>query len=56
MTDEVNLRTPTYRVPSRGMDPATKRLAVIAVALGSALLVLVGRVVGYRSHQSAACR
>ncbi|HEY6433330.1 MAG TPA: SPOR domain-containing protein [Acetobacteraceae bacterium] len=51
MTDEVNLRTPTYRVPSRGMDPATKRLAVIAVALGSALLVVVGAwsVIGHGS-------
>ncbi|HSU05305.1 MAG TPA: SPOR domain-containing protein [Acetobacteraceae bacterium] len=42
MSDEVNLRTPTYRVPSRGMDPATKRLGLIATALGGALLVLMG--------------
>jgi hypothetical protein len=42
VSDEVNFRTPTYRMPSRGMDPATKRLGLIAAGLGGALLVLMG--------------
>lgn len=35
-------RGPTYRVPRSGMDPATKRLALIAAGLGGALFVVVG--------------
>ena len=43
MSDEIHLRTPSYRVPrARGMDPATRRLALIAAGLGAALLVLIG--------------
>ncbi|HEX5325600.1 MAG TPA: hypothetical protein VFW75_02930, partial [Acetobacteraceae bacterium] len=43
MSDEVNFRTPTYRVRrGRGLDPATRRLALIAAGLGSALLAVVG--------------
>ncbi len=43
MSDEMGIRTPTYRVPrSRGMDPATKRLALIASGLGGVLLAVVG--------------
>ena len=52
MSDEASVRTPTYRVPrGRGMDPATKRLALIAAGLGSALLAVVGvwSVNGHRS-------
>ncbi len=43
MSDDLPLRTPSYRVARpRGMDPATKRLALIAAGLGGALLVLIG--------------
>lgn len=43
MSDEASIRTPTYRVErQRGMDPATKRLALIAAGLGSALLAVIG--------------
>ncbi len=35
-------RGPTYRVPRSGMDPATKRLALIAAGLGGVLFVVVG--------------
>ncbi|MGH7155393.1 MAG: SPOR domain-containing protein [Acetobacteraceae bacterium] len=51
MSDEMSIRTPAYRIPrSRGMDPATKRLALIAVVLGAALLTVVGAwsVIGHR--------
>lgn len=42
MSDQI-AREPTYRVPHRGgMDPATKRLALIAAGLGGALLVVLG--------------
>ncbi len=42
MSDEVASR-PTYRVPrAGGMDPATKRLALIAAGLGGVLLVVLG--------------
>ena len=43
MSDDASIRTPTYRVArERGMDPATKRLALIAAGLGSALLAVIG--------------
>lgn len=43
MSDDIEFRTPSYRVPrGRGMDPATRRLALIAAGLGAALLVLIG--------------
>lgn len=48
----MSIRTPTYRVPrSRGMDPATRRLALIAVVLGAALFAVLGAwsVIGHRS-------
>lgn len=45
-------RGPTYRVPRSGMDPATKRLALIAAGLGGALFVVVGAwsTIGGRSN------
>jgi hypothetical protein len=51
VSDDASIRTPTYRVPrTRGMDPATKRLALIAAGLGSALLAVIGvwTVTGHR--------
>ncbi len=43
MSDQLAEREPAYRVPRAGrMDPATKRLAVIAAGLGGALFVVVG--------------
>ncbi len=41
MSDEITGRA-AFRVPSRGMDPATKRLALIAAGLGGALLAVMG--------------
>ncbi|MDQ2803245.1 MAG: SPOR domain-containing protein [Pseudomonadota bacterium] len=47
MSDELNSREVSYRAAyrparSRGADPATKRLALIAAGLGSAMVVLIG--------------
>ena len=44
MSDDLSIPSPTYRIPrrSRGMDPATRRLALIACGLGGTLLVVVG--------------
>lgn len=43
MSDDLPLRTPSYRPPRQpGMDPATRRLALIAAGLGAALLVVIG--------------
>jgi len=44
MSDDLSIPTPTYRVPRqrRGMDPATRRLALIAGGLGGALLLVIG--------------
>ena len=43
MLDDVQIRTPTYRVPrQRGMDPTTRRLALIAAGFGSALVAIMG--------------
>ncbi len=56
MSDEASIRTPTYRVArARVMDPATKRLALIAAGLGSALLAVVGvwSVNGHRTGGSS---
>jgi SPOR domain len=53
VSDEVSYSNSTYRVPrhSRGMDPATRRLALIAGGLGAALLAIIGgwSVMGHRS-------
>ena len=53
MSDDLSIPSPTYRIPrhSRGMDPATRRLALIAGGLGGALLVIIGgwSVMGHRS-------
>jgi len=44
VSDELDIPSPTYRVPrrSRGMDPGTRKLAIIAGCLGGALLLVVG--------------
>jgi hypothetical protein len=44
MSDDISIPSPTYRVPrhSRGMDPATRKLALIAACIGGTLLLVVG--------------
>ena len=44
MSDDLSIPGPTYRVPRhrQGMDPVTKRLALIAGGLGATLVVVVG--------------
>jgi hypothetical protein len=44
VSDELSIPNPTYRVPRhrQGMDPGTRRLALIAGGLGGALLAVVG--------------
>lgn len=53
MSDDVTIPAPTYRVPrrTRGLDPGTKRLAVIAGVLGGVLVAVVGiwSMIGHRS-------
>ncbi len=53
MSDDLSIPSPTYRVPrhSHGMDPATRRLALIAGSLGAVLLMVVGgwSLMGHRS-------
>jgi hypothetical protein len=53
VSDDLSFPSQTYRIPrhSRGMDPATRRLALIAGGLGAALLAIVGgwSVMGHRS-------
>jgi cell division septation protein DedD len=53
MSEDLSITRPTYRIPrhSGGMDPATRRLALIAGGLGGALLAIVGgwTVMGHRS-------
>ena len=53
MSDDLSIPSPTYRIPRhrQGMDPGTRRLALIAGGLGGALLVVVGgwSLIGHRS-------
>jgi hypothetical protein len=44
VSDDLSIPSPTYRVPRHrhGMDPLTKRLALIACGLGGALIAVVG--------------
>ena len=44
MSDDLSIPNPTYRIPRRhrGMDPGTRRLALIAGGLGVALVAVVG--------------
>jgi hypothetical protein len=51
VSDELSIQRPTYRVPRRGMDAGTRRLALIAGCLGAALLAIVGgwSMMGHRS-------
>jgi sporulation related protein len=53
VSDDLSIPSPTYRVPRhrRGMDPLTKRLAIIACGLGATLVVVVGgwSILGHRS-------
>ena len=44
MSDDLSIPSPTYRIPRhrRGMDPLTRRLALISCGLGGALIVAVG--------------
>ncbi|MBO0711200.1 MAG: hypothetical protein J2P47_08000, partial [Acetobacteraceae bacterium] len=52
MSDDAEQFGSTYRIPRRrGMDPGTKRLALIAAGLGGALLVLFG-VSGLSGHRA----
>src|ERR1700722_6212801 len=43
MSDDLSIPRPTYRIPrhSHRMDPATRRLALIAGGLGGALLAII---------------
>jgi SPOR domain len=53
VSDDLSIPNPTYRIPRhhRGMDPGTRRLALIAGGLGATLLAVVGgwTVMGHRS-------
>ena len=44
MSDDLSIPSPTYRIPRhrRGMEPATRRRALIAGGLGATLLAVVG--------------
>jgi SPOR domain len=44
VSDELSIPSPTYRVPRRsgGMDPATRKLALIAAGIGGTMLVVIG--------------
>jgi SPOR domain len=52
VSEDLSIPRPTYRIPrhSRGMDPATRRLALVAGGLGGALLAIIGgwSVMGHR--------
>jgi hypothetical protein len=53
VSDELDIPSPVYRIPRHrgGVDPGTRKLAIIAGSLGAALIVLVGgwSVLGHRS-------
>jgi hypothetical protein len=53
VSDDLSIPSPTYRIPRhhQGMDPGTRRLAMIAGGLGATLLVVVGgwSVIGHRN-------
>ena len=53
MSDDLSIPSPTYRIPRhrQGMDPATRRLALIAGGLGGVLLAVVGgwTLIGHRN-------
>ena len=53
MSDDLSIPSPTYRIPRhrQGMDPATRRLAMIAGGLGGVLLAVVGgwTLIGHRN-------
>lgn len=53
MSDDLSIPNPTYRVPRhrRGMDPGTRRLALIAGGLGGVLVAVVGgwELIGHQS-------
>ncbi|HUB43844.1 MAG TPA: SPOR domain-containing protein [Acetobacteraceae bacterium] len=44
MSDDISIPSPTYRVPrhSRGMDPGTRKLALIAAGIGGFLIAVGG--------------
>lgn len=44
MSDDLSIPSPTYRIPRHrvGMDPLTRRLAIIACGLGGLLVVAIG--------------
>lgn len=44
MSDDISIPNPTYRVPrhSRGMDPGTRKLALIAAGIGGFLIAVGG--------------
>jgi SPOR domain len=53
VSDDLSIPSPTYRIPRhrQGMDPATRRLAMIAGGLGGVLLMVVGgwTLIGHRN-------
>ncbi len=53
MSDELSIPSPTYRIPRqrRGLDPMTRKLALIACGVGGILVVGIGgwTVLGHRS-------
>jgi hypothetical protein len=54
VSDDISIPSPTYRVPHYrgGMDPATRKLAMIAAGIGGILLVAVGgwTMLNHHSH------
>ncbi len=53
MSDDLSIPPPTYRIPRRrhGLDPGTKRLAMIACALGGTLVAVIAAwsMIGHRT-------